>query len=109
MKIPSFNFQTLDWNNVEKQEHKGETGTAYWQIHMINDIRIRLVEYSAGYKADHWCNKGHIIYCIAGKMKTELIDGRIMKLKKGMTYQVGDDSMAHRSSSKKGCMLFIVD
>ena len=76
---------------------------------MMGDIRIRMVEYSAGYIADHWCNKGHVIYCIEGKMKTELQDGRIMKLKKGMTYHVGDDSEAHRTSSKKGCKLFIVD
>jgi quercetin dioxygenase-like cupin family protein len=76
---------------------------------MINNIRVRMVEYSPGYKADHWCKKGHIIYCIEGEMDTELEDGRIIKLTEGMTYFVGDNSEAHRTSTKNGCKLFIVD
>ena len=109
MKIQQHPFETIEWRTIEKVRHTGEKGFALWQTIMMGDIRIRMVEYSAEYIADHWCNKGHVIYCIAGKMKTELIDGRIMKMKKGMTYHVGDDSMAHRSLSKKGCKLFIVD
>ena len=109
MKISQHPFETIEWRTSEKVKHEGETGFALWQTIMMGDLRIRMVEYSAGYVADHWCNKGHVIYCIKGKMKTELIDGRIMKMKKGMTYHVGDDSMAHRSTSKKGCKLFIVD
>jgi hypothetical protein len=109
MKIEQHPFETIDWRTIEKVKYAGEKGFALWQTIMMGDIRIRMVEYSAGYIADHWCNKGHVIYCIEGKMKTELQDGRIMKLKKGMTYHVGDDSEAHRTSSKKGCKLFIVD
>ena len=82
---------------------------AYWQTQLVNDIRVRMVEYSTGYKADHWCSKGHIIFCIEGEMETELDDGCIMKLTKGMSYFVGDNSDAHRTSSKNGCKLFIVD
>lgn len=109
MNIQPFSFQTTDWNNISKEEHKGETGMAYWQVQMVNDIRVRLVEYSAGYKADHWCNKGHIIYCTEGEMDTELKDGRIMKLSKGMCYFVGDNNEAHKTSTSSGCKLFIVD
>jgi quercetin dioxygenase-like cupin family protein len=109
LKIDYFPFQTLNWSSITREEHKGETGMAYWQIQMVNDIRVRMVEYSAGYKADHWCSKGHIILCIDGEMNTELEDGRIMKLTKGMTYFVGDNSEAHRTSSVTGCKLFIVD
>ena len=109
MKLPSFPFQTLEWSSIPKEEYIGETGIAYWQIQMMNDIRVRMVEYSPGYKADHWCNKGHIIYCLDGEMDTELEDGRQMKLSEGMTYFVGDDSEAHRTSSENGCKLFIVD
>ena len=109
MKISFFPFQTLDWSSIPKEEHKGETGITYWQTQMLNEIRVRMVEYSPGYKADHWCSKGHIIFCMEGKMETELEDGRIMKLTKGMTYFVGDNSDAHRTSSKDGCKLFIVD
>ena len=109
MKISLFPFQTLDWSSVPREEKKGETGIAYWQVFMMSDIRVRKVEYSAGYKADHWCKKGHIILCIEGEMDTELDDGRIMKLIAGMTYFVGDGCEAHRSSTQNGCRLFIVD
>ena len=109
MKLESFPFQTLDWSSIFKEEHNGETGVAYWQTVYMNDIRVRKVEYSPGYKADHWCSKGHIILCIEGEMDTELDDGHIMRLTKGMTYFVGDNCEAHRTSSSTGCKLFIVD
>ena len=109
MNIASFPFQTLNWSSIPKEEHKGETGVAYWQTQMLNDIRVRMVEYSPGYKADHWCRKGHIILCTEGEMDTELDDGPIFKLSKGVCYFVGDNCEAHRSSSKTGCKLFIVD
>jgi hypothetical protein len=109
MKMSSFPFQTLAWENIPKEEHAGISGKAYWQVFMMNDTRVRMVEYSAGYLADHWCSKGHIIFCIEGEMQTELEDGRIFILSKGMTYHVGDGNEAHRSSTKNGCKLFIVD
>ena len=109
MQLPSFPFQILDWSSIPWEEHTGETGLACWQVFMMGEIRIRKVEYSTGYKADHWCKKGHIILCTEGEMDTELDDGRIMKLTAGMTYFVGDDCEAHRSSTKDGCKLFIVD
>lgn len=109
MKMDSFPFQTINWSSIPKEEHKGETGVATWQLQMVNDIRVRMVEYSPGYKADHWCSKGHIIFCVEGEMDTELDDGRIMKLSEGMCYFVGDNCEAHRTSTKTGCKLFIVD
>lgn len=109
MQIPSFPFQTVNWSSITKEEHRGTTGIAYWQVFNMGDIRVRLVEYSANYLADHWCSKGHIIYCIEGAMGTELQDGRKFLLEKGMTYYVGDNCEAHRSTSINGCKLFIVD
>jgi quercetin dioxygenase-like cupin family protein len=109
MKIESFPFQTLDWSSIVPEEHKGTSGIALWKILQMGDIRVRMVEYTAGYFADHWCNKGHIIYCISGEMITELEDGREFILKQGMSYQVGDNCHAHRSRSANGCLLFIVD
>ena len=109
MKIESFPFQTLDWSRIAAEEHHGTIGKATWKIFNMGDIRIRMVEYPANYFADHWCNKGHIIYCISGEMITELEDGREFILSQGMTYQVGDNSNKHRSRSENGCSLFIVD
>ncbi|MDZ4808376.1 MAG: DHCW motif cupin fold protein [Bacteroidota bacterium] len=109
MKLDSFPFQTLNWSSIPKEEHKGETGMAWWQVKKVNDIRVRMVEYSPGYKADHWCSKGHIILCLEGELDSELEDGRILKLSKGMCYFVGDNDEAHRSTTATGCKLFIVD
>jgi quercetin dioxygenase-like cupin family protein len=109
MKMDPFPFQLTNWNNIPDGEYKGETGSAYWKVLNFGDIRIRMVEYSAGYLADHWCSKGHIIYCTEGEMTTELKDGRSFTLTPGMSYQVGDNSDAHRSWTNAGVKLFIVD
>ena len=109
MNLSSFSFRTLDWSSIPKEEKTGETGKAYWQIQMMNDIRVRKVEYTAGYKADHWCKKGHIILCLEGEMDTELEGGRVFKLTQGMCYFVGDNDEVHRSGTVSGCKLFIVD
>jgi len=102
-------FQLTDWDNIEAKEYKGETGTAYWKTLEFEGLRIRVVEYSKNYKADHWCQKGHIIYCLEGEMDTELSDGKIVKLTKGMSYQVSDELSSHCTSSTNGVKLFIVD
>ena len=102
-------FQLTDWDAIAPTEHKGESGVALWKTLQLGGLRIRMVEYSANYKADHWCEKGHIIYCIDGEMDTQLSDGRIMKLKKGMSYEVSDGLSSHSTSSANGVKLFIVD
>jgi hypothetical protein len=109
MKIASFPFTTFNWSSVPKEHRNGDTGFATWQVQMLNEIRVRRVDYSPGYKADHWCSKGHVLFCMEGEMDTELEDGRIMKLTAGMVYLVGDTNERHRSSTKTGCKLFIVD
>jgi hypothetical protein len=102
-------FGITDWSKVERTEHKGETGTAYWRTRQFGDIRVRLVEYSAGYLADHWCTKGHILLCIDGELHTELADGRTFVLMPGVSYQVADNAEPHRSRTPVGAKLFIVD
>ena len=82
---------------------------AYWRTLQLGNLRLRMVDYSSNYIADHWCEKGHIIYCIEGEMDTELSDGSVYKLSKGMTYQVSDNLNSHRTSSIKGVKLFIID
>ncbi len=102
-------FQITDWSNIPKVEHKGETGKAYWQTLQLGDLRLRMVEYSPNYLADHWCQKGHIIYCIEGEMTTELENGEKHSMTAGMTYQVSDELSSHKSYSKNGVKLFIMD
>lgn len=109
MQLTPFPFSITDFDNLPSEIHDGITGSAEWRIVYRDNIRIRLVKYSANYLADHWCSKGHIIFCAEGEMETELKNGSKHLLKKGMLYTVGDNSDAHRSHSQNGCTLFIVD
>lgn len=102
-------FQTIDWTSVPKTEHKGETGVAYWQTMQFEGLRIRIVEYSPGYIADHWCKKGHIVHCLEGEFVSELQEGGNSVLTKGMTYVVSDELSSHRSVTKSGVKLLIID
>ena len=109
MQMSGLSFAFTDWAQVERTEHKGETGTAYWQTQNFGDIRVRMVEYTPGYMADHWCSKGHVLLCLEGQLHTELRDGRKFTLTPGMSYQVADNAEAHRSSTTIGAKLFVVD
>ena len=102
-------FQNIDWTKIEKVEHKGETGTAFWQTIQFSGLRIRLVEYSKEYLADHWCQKGHIVHCLEGEFVSELKNGENFILSKGMSYVVSDELSAHRSVSKMAlsCLLLM--
>jgi quercetin dioxygenase-like cupin family protein len=107
--MSSFPFQTIDWKSIPRTEHKGETGTSFWQTLQLDNLRIRIVEYSPGYLADHWCQKGHIVHCLEGEFDSELDTGEVFTLKQGMTYVVSDNRSSHRSVSKGGVKLLIVD
>jgi quercetin dioxygenase-like cupin family protein len=109
MKLEGIPFGTTDWSAVAPTEHKGEVGLAYWRTRNFPDIRVRMVEYTAGYVSDHWCQKGHVLLCIEGELETELADGRKVVLKPGMSFQVADGAEPHRTKTESGAKLFIVD
>jgi hypothetical protein len=102
-------FQTIDWSAIPTVEYIGKTGVAIWQTLQFDGLRIRIVEYSKGYFADHWCQKGHIVHCLEGEFKSELQDGSIFSLKQGMSYIVSDNMSSHRSISTEGVRLMIID
>jgi hypothetical protein len=109
MKIDNIPFGTTDWSDVPTTEHAGTTGKAFWRTRQFGAIRVRMVEYTPGYLADHWCEKGHILLCLSGSLHTVLKDGRTFDLKQGMSYQVADAAEPHQSSTETGATLFIVD
>ena len=109
MQLSGIPFGITDWAQIESTEHQGVTGVAHWRTQVFGDIRVRLVEYTPGYFADHWCVKGHILLCIEGELHTELADGRTFTLRPGVSYQVGDGAEPQRSSTACGAKLFIVD
>jgi hypothetical protein len=109
MQMSNIPFGLTDWDGVEPIEHQGETGVATWRTRTFGELRVRIVEYSPGYLADHWCSKGHILLCLAGELHTELADGRRFVLRPGTSYQVADGAEPHRSFTAVGAKLFIVD
>jgi quercetin dioxygenase-like cupin family protein len=109
MHMTDIPFATTDWSLVERTEHPGQTGVAYWRTRQCGDIRVRMVEYSPGYLADHWCSKGHVLLVLEGELHTELEDGRTVVLRPGMSYEVADGVLPHRSRTATGAKLFIVD
>ncbi|MBO9727964.1 MAG: DHCW motif cupin fold protein [Chitinophaga sp.] len=102
-------FQTIDWSAIPVTIHPGESGTARWQTLQFPGLRIRIVEYSPGYLADHWCQKGHIVHCLQGAFVSELENGESVELSAGMSYVVSDQLSSHRSLSEAGVKLLIVD
>ena len=109
MQMNNIPFGTTDWSALPRSEHAGERGMAYWRTQQFGDIRVRMVEYTPGYLADHWCEKGHILLCLEGRLETELADGRTFVLTPGVSYQVADGAEPHRSHTDVGAKLFIVD
>ena len=109
MKIAGLPFGTVDWSAVEPVTHAGVTGEARWRTRHFGDVRVRLLEYSAGYLANHWCTKGHFLFCLEGELQTELADGRRFTLRPGMSYHVADGAEPHRSATQVGAKLYVID
>jgi hypothetical protein len=110
LKIPTLPFTPVHWDQLPASHHAGDTGEALWRTMNNDDVRMRVVEYSPGYVADHWCDRGHVIYVLEGELHTELQDGRRFVLKPGTGYTVSDfGDSPHRSSTQTGAKLFIVD
>jgi quercetin dioxygenase-like cupin family protein len=109
MHMANIPFGTTDWSTVPRVEKSAQAGHAFWRTQQLGDVRVRMVEYTAGYVSDHWCVKGHILLCLQGELHTELEDGRTFTLRAGMSYQVADNAEPHRSTSPLGATLFIVD
>ena len=109
MQIQDVPFGTTDWNAIEPTIHPGVTGEAIWRTFEEGNIRVRMVEYTPGYLADHWCSRGHVLLVLEGELITELEDGSKHLLNVGMSYQVADGANPHRSYTRTGAKLFIVD
>lgn len=109
MMMTGIPFGLTHWADVQPSEHAGTSGMAYWRTRQFGDLRVRMVEYTPGYVADHWCSKGHILLCLEGELHVELQDGRTFTLTPGVSYQVADGAEAHHSHTTTGVKLFIVD
>jgi hypothetical protein len=102
-------YSNIDWKDIPITQHRGEKGIASSKTILYSGLRIRIVEYSEGYLADHWCQKGHIVYCLEGELINEHENGDVFILNEGMTYVVSDGLSSHRSRTNNKVKLLIVD
>lgn len=109
MDMTGVHFGTTDWSSIPTTEHAGTHGTATWRTREFGSVRVRMVEYSPGYVADHWCSRGHVLLVLEGTLTTELENGEVVTITAGSSYQVGDGMEPHRSSTQEGARLFVVD
>lgn len=109
MHIENVPFAQIDWNTLPKVEHKGETGSAFWRTVETGNLRVRMVEYTPGYAADHWCARGHVLLVLQGELLTQLKDGRHFTTRAGQSWHAAENDGEHRSSTTTGVSLFIVD
>lgn len=109
MRLADIPFQTTDWATVPVTKRPGSPGEAFWRTKQYGDLRVRMVEYSAGYVSDHWCEKGHVLLVLEGELHTELRDGRVFVLGPGVSYEVADGDAPHRSSAPNGARIFVID
>ncbi len=110
MNLPAVPFTFTDWSQVEAVEHLGETGTSYWWVYEQGGMRVRVVEYSPGYRADHWCGRGHVLFMLEGELSIELRDGRRITMTPATSFQAGDDEdNPHLAFTETGAKVLIVD
>jgi hypothetical protein len=110
LKLENLPTGITDWSQVPVAVASGASGSATMRTREFGPIRLRLVDYSAGYIADHWCAKGHIIFVVAGRLMIEHEDGERHVLTAGMSYHVSDEvGPAHRVMSDGGAIIFVVD
>jgi quercetin dioxygenase-like cupin family protein len=103
-------FTITDWSQLPATEDAGESGTATSRTFSVDGLRVRLIRFSPGYIADHWCDRGHIVYVVEGELAIELRDGPTHRLEAGMSFQVSDfGDSAHMLRTETGATVFVVD
>lgn len=110
MKIQDVPFRLADWSKMQPVEYKGETGKSFWRVFEEGNIRVRMVDYSAGFRSDHWCARGHVLLVLEGELTIELKNGKIYRMPPGTSFQsANDDTNPHLACTRKGAKVFIVD
>jgi hypothetical protein len=109
MRIGGSTFTAIDWDRLPVTETRGETGTAAAQVAVFDDVRVRHVRYSPGFRADHWCTKGHVLLVLEGSLVVEFQNDGSVELEAGEGCHLADDGLPHRGTTVNGAVVFIVD
>jgi quercetin dioxygenase-like cupin family protein len=69
-----------------------------------------MIEYSSGFRSDHYCERGHVLLVLQGELCIRLKNGSEHRLVTGMSIQVADDTInPHLASTETGAKVFVVD
>ena len=109
MSTSNIPFHITEWDKILGTIVQGTTGTATMRIQQHGDLRIRMVEYSANYLADHWCELGHLVFVLEGELINALKDGTTNVLTPGMSYAVSDGLSSHRSRTVGPVKMLVID
>lgn len=74
---PKIDFAALDWMEW------ADVGTGRAKTALVPGTRIRLVQFSPGFRQTTWCDRDHVGYVLEGEMLTEFEDGRTIAFRKG--------------------------
>lgn len=109
MKLADFQTGMTDWAGVPVTEHPGAQGVARVRAVTLGEVQLRRIVYSAGYLADHWCSKGHIVVVLEGELTMEHRDGAAVRLGSESVYYTADEAGAHRARSQEGATVLVLD
>ena len=110
MKIIDCGSLSTDWSSLVSESVEGLSGNSRSKSIKYGNIRMRTMEYSPGFEADHWCPRGHIIFVLEGEITIKLKDETEQKISKGMSFICGDnETNPHMVYSKKGAFVIIID
>jgi hypothetical protein len=102
-------FQAIAWDALAATSHPGEAGTATMREVEVGPLRLRCIDYSAGYRSDHYCELGHVAFVVEGEIEI-LMHGRApSRLVAGASFAVGSHMEPHSVVSPRGAKLFVVD
>ncbi len=109
MDILNIENVAINWEEIQSEKIEGESGFVISKTKEIGAMRIRHQTFSENFKADSWCEKGHILLVLNGVLIIEFKDGSSVDVTKGNSYVLGDNVQAHKAITLSETEVFIVD
>jgi len=86
----------VDFDSMEWQSNRQG---ARFKLFQEGSRQLRLVEFTAGEGAPHWCSQGHIGFVLSGALKID-VAGKVISFAEGDgIFLPSGDSSAHRATA----------